>query len=553
MLLKLHITNYAIIHQLEIDFAKGFNIITGETGAGKSILLGALSLILGDRADAATLLNKENKCIVEGIFVTTKKNEALLNIFAEQDIELDDQIIIRREIATNGKSRAFVNDTPVTLNILKSISSRLVDLHQQFDTLELGEVAFQREVVDAIAGTQTLLTQYQTEYKQYSKLKKELAKLEQQQLNNTKELDYNTYQYNELAEAKLQPNQIENWEQQLKVLNNAEHIKATLLQITSTLTNSEQPIVPQLKQLVSVLKSICTLHNDLPELQNRLLATTIELDDIAATLEQVNDGLVYDADTIETLTDSVNSANKLLKKHNVKSTDDLLAIQAQLEQSIQQVQGITTDITQKQNELKQLQKNIAQQANTLHTKRVAHCEPIAAKINKLLHQVGMPNAVLKIDCTQHDYNEYGNSHIEFLFDANRTNKYEPLRKVASGGELSRLMLCIKSLVAGAMQLPVLIFDEIDTGISGEAAKQVGIIMSQLAQQHQVLCITHQAQIAAKATAHYFVYKSVTNNNITTAIKLLTKAEQITTIAQMLSGEKPTDAALENAKEMVANN
>ncbi len=552
MLQHLHITNYAIISEVEINFANGFTIITGETGAGKSILLGALSLILGDRADASTLLNKEKKCVIEGTFKTTKSNTAFNQLLQELDLEQDGEVIIRREITATGKSRAFINDTPVNLSQLKTISSLLVDLHQQFDTLELAEQDFQRAVVDAMARQENSLKQYQDTFKQLTALKKEIEQLENEQAAANKTYDYNKFLYEELAEINLQPNELENLEEEVKLLTNAESIKATLLQATHQLTDGETPIVQQLKQIQQTIRSIATLHKGIGELQNRLQATTIELDDIAGELEQINDSVILDNERIEVVNDRINIGYKLLKKHGVQTTDELIAIREALDSKLLLVSNATELIKVKQKEINTVEKKALELAQLIHRERVKLSEPLSKKITQLLAQVGMPNAILKIEVKEIAMNALGCSSIDFLFDANKSGRFEPIRKVASGGELSRLMLCIKSLVANAMQLPVLIFDEIDTGISGEAARQVGLIMSDLAKQHQVICITHQAQIAAKATTHFFVYKAIEKNAITTGIKTLTQEERITTIAQMLSGEKPTAAALQNAREMVGN-
>jgi DNA repair protein RecN (Recombination protein N) len=552
VLQKLHIINYAIITEVEIDFTKGFNIITGETGAGKSILLGALSLILGDRADVTSLLIKDKKCVIEGVFTKPAHLKKIITLLEENEIELEEEIIIRREISPNGKSRAFINDTPTTVTVLKKISAQLVDLHQQFDNLELGEQSFQREVVDSIAKNDTILVPYQKLYKTYNTLKKEIELLIQQQADENKTYDYNKFLYDELAEANLQPDEIENLEGELKLLNNVEHIKTTIDQITNAINNNDEPILQQLKQLHHSLKSISHLHKNIETLHTRLQACIIELDDVAAELEQTNDTVNFDAEKIETITDKINVGNKLLKKHNVQNTEQLLHIQIALESKLLQLTNATDNIESKKKELEKVHKEATILAEQLHQSRLKTATPVAQKINTLLKQIGMPNAAIKIDVNTTALNENGSSSIEFLFDANKSNRFEPVAKVASGGELSRLMLCIKSLVAEAMQLPVLIFDEIDTGISGEAARQVGIIMSELSTHHQVLCITHQAQIAAKANTHYFVYKSIEKNSITTGIKILNQEERITTIAQMLSGEKPTAAALQNAREMVAN-
>jgi DNA repair protein RecN (Recombination protein N) len=552
VLQHLHITNYAIISEVDINFTNGFTIITGETGAGKSILLGALSLILGDRADASTLLNKEKKCVIEGIFKTPQNNTPFTNLLQEMDLEQDVEMIIRREIAATGKSRAFINDTPVNLSQLKAVSSLLVDLHQQFDTLELGEQDFQRAVVDAMAKQDSSVKQYQDIFKQLTFLRKEIEQLQNQQAEANKTYDYNKFLYEELAEINLKPNELESLEEEVKLLSNAENIKATLLQATHQLTDGETPVVQQLKQIQQTIRNIATLHKGIGELQNRLQASTIELDDIASELEQINDSVSLDNERIEVVNDRINMGYKLLKKHNVQTTDELIAIKETLDRKLLVVSNATELIKAKEKEISVVEKKALEQAQMIHKERVKASEPLAKKVTQLLAQVGMPNAILKIEVKEIVMNALGCSSIDFLFDANKSGRFEPIRKVASGGELSRLMLCIKSLVANAMQLPVLIFDEIDTGISGEAARQVGLIMSDLAKQHQVICITHQAQIAAKATTHFFVYKAIEKNAITTGIKTLTQEERITTIAQMLSGEKPTAAALQNAREMVGN-
>jgi DNA repair protein RecN (Recombination protein N) len=552
VLQKLHITNYAIIQEVTIDFTNGFTIITGETGAGKSILLGALSLILGDRADATTLLNTEKKCIVEGIFKTPLHNKSFAALLQELDIEKEAEIIIRREIAPTGKSRAFINDSPVNLSQLRAVSSLLVDLHQQFDTLELGEQDFQRAVVDAMAKQEEPLKKYQEVFKQVMLLKKEIEQLQKEQAEANKTYDYNKFLYEELAEINLQPSELEQLEEELKLLSNAENIKGTLLQMTNLLTDGETPLVQQLKQLQQSSKGIAAMHKGISLLHDRLKAATIELDDIASELEQINDSVSLDNERIEVVNDRINIGYKLLKKHNVQTTDELIAIKETLDSKLLLVSNATELIKVKEKEINTVEKKAVEQAQLIHTERVKASEPLAKKITQLLAQVGMPNAILKVELKESALNQYGASSIDFLFDANKSGRFEPIRKVASGGELSRLMLCIKSLVAHAMQLPVLIFDEIDTGISGEAARQVGLIMNDLAKQHQVICITHQAQIAAKATTHFFVYKAIEKNAITTGIKTLTQEERITTIAQMLSGEKPTTAALQNAREMVGN-
>ena len=554
MLQKLHIQNYAIIDEISIDFSGKLNIITGETGAGKSILMGALSLILGDRADSTVLLNREKKCIIEGYFrIAGKKN--IQDFFAAHDLDTEDELVIRREIGANGKSRAFVNDTPVNLEQLRQLSVMLVDLHQQFDTLALGDTGFQREVLDALAGNAALLQQYQLVYQQWQQGNKALVVLQEQKTQFTAVYDYNKFLYDELEEAAFKENELEDLDAELKLLSNAEGIKAALSAVSYELEEGEQPVVQQLKRLLHQLQPFVAYHTALPDVLQRLQSAQIELTDIAGEIAHLNDHVQYDPKHIEQISERIAIGYKLLKKHIVKNTGELLQVQSQLSEKLQAVLNIDEAIAAKEKETAALFTAAQEKAAQLSKNRKKQVKPLEEKVNALLQQVGMPNAKLKADLQSlaaTALNEYGADRIDFLFDANKSNRFEPIRKVASGGELSRLMLCIKSLVAQSLDLPTLIFDEIDTGISGEAAKQVGIIMKALAAQRQVIAITHQPQIAGKADAHFFVYKEIKADAIKTNIRLLTQDERITTIARMLSGEKPTAAALENAREMLMN-
>jgi DNA repair protein RecN (Recombination protein N) len=559
MLQKLHIQNYAIIDEIDIDFNSQLNVITGETGAGKSILMGALSLILGQRADSSALQNRQKKCVVEGLFFI--KGQKQINLFLkEYDLEADDELVIRREIAVNGKSRSFVNDTPVTLQQLQVLSSSLVDLHQQFDTLSLGDSDFQRQVVDALAVNSNLLQQYQDKFHQLKIVRKELEELKAQKNQFTKEYDYNKFLFNELDEIGLKENELEEADKELKLLGNTEGIKSALQNVSATLNEGEQPMVQQLKTLVHQLQNFAAYHAQLPVLLQRLQSVQIELDDIAGEMDQLNNQVHYDPERIQQLSDRISQGYKLLKKHGLRDTRELLQLKDTLEEKLQAVLNIDDAIAAKEKSAEQLHGEASGFAGKLSIARKKQIRPLEEQVNTLLKQVGMPNARLKVSLLQAEQlNEYGIDLVEFLFDANqpagqaeKNNKFEPIRKVASGGELSRLMLCIKSLVVKSLDLPTLIFDEIDSGISGEAAKQVGIIMKAIATERQVICITHQPQIAGKGNAHFFVYKEIKENAIKTNIRLLTREERITTIAKMLSGEKPTAAALENAREMVMN-
>jgi len=550
MIQKLHIQNYAIIDVLSIDFSGRMNVITGETGAGKSILMGALSLILGDRADTAVLLEKDKKCYVEGTF--TLAGAAVLAFLKENDLDGEEEIVIRREIAPSGKSRAFINDTPVNLEQLRKLSSQLVDLHRQFDTLELGESDFQREVLDALAGQAVLLEKYQTVYRSWQAAGRELAKLQEQKAQFNKEVDYNKFLFDELNDAGLRAGELEDLEQELKLLNNSEGIKTALSKIYYELKEGEQPMVQQLKTLQHSLHNFSSFHPELPLLSERMLSVQIELQDIAGEVERINDHINYDPRKIEEINERLSAGYKLLKKHGVQTTAELLALRDQLEDKLRASLNVDESIAAREKEVASLLAEAKKQALVLSKNRQAQATPLEEQVNKLLRQVGMPNARLKVQLQPTELQAAGTDAIEFLFDANKSNRFEPIRKVASGGELSRLMLCIKSLVAESIDLPTLIFDEIDTGISGEAARQVGVILKNLSRKRQVICITHQPQIAGKADAHYFVFKDAKGKHIKTSVRLLTQDERITAIAQMLGGEKPTAAALENARELVMN-
>ncbi|TWW02014.1 DNA repair protein RecN [Chitinophaga pinensis] len=548
MLQKLTIKNYAIIDHLEVDFSGNLNVITGETGAGKSIVLGALSLILGERADPGMLLDKGSKCVIEGIFKVRKSQVAAF--FQEHELDMEDQLIIRREISAAGKSRAFVNDTPVNLGQLTELSQYLVDLHQQFDTLELEKSDFQREVLDALVNQPAVMQQYQQQYQRYSQIQRQLKQLQDQRDNANKELDYNKFLLDELSDASFAPNEIEDLDAELKVLSHAEEIRNTLSRVYFQLNEDEQPILQQLKQIQSSVQGLASYHKDAPAVAQRLQSVYVDLQDISSEIGHMNDQVQFDGARIEQVNERVSLGYKLLKKHGVQNTAELLVIQEKLTQSVEGVLNLDEKLAGLEAEIATLQAALQKLAETITAARVKAAEPFEKKVNALLAQVGMPNARLKAAITPGALNPYGQDTIEFLFDANKSGQFAPIRKVASGGELSRLMLCIKSLVARSVALPTLIFDEIDTGISGEAARQVSFIMEDMARGHQIICITHQPQIAGKADAHYFVFKDARDGKITTNVRLLTREERINKIAQMLSGEKPTAAALENARELV---
>lgn len=559
MLRTLHIENYAIIDILHMDLSASFNVITGETGAGKSIIVGALGLILGERADSAVLVNKERKCIVEGVFEVGERKD-VSDFLRENDLDGGDELVLRREIGTNGKSRAFINDTPVNLSQLQTVSRLLVDLHQQFDTYELGHTGFQREVLDALANQLPLVDKYNQQYREWQQVRHSLDELRATKQVIEKEADYNRFQANELDEAGFKENEIEDAEADLKMLGSAEGIKSALTRVYHDLQESESPVVQQLKTLQNQLASYADVHPGIAAVIERLHSSQVELQDIADEVDRISDHVKYDPAKIEQLNERVSTGYRLFKKHGANSTAELLDVQRVLQEKLDAVLNVDSQIMEKEGLAESLKQKAKELAEKISAARKKQIKPFETNVNRLLSQVGMPNARLKVEQVMlAEPGAGGSDEISFLFNANtpagqdaKGVGFQPVHKVASGGELSRLMLCIKSLVAQSIDLPTMIFDEIDTGISGEAARQVGIIMKDLAASRQMICITHQPQIAGKADAHFFVYKEIINDAVKTNIRRLSTEERITAIAKMLSGEKPTAAAMENAREMVSN-
>lgn len=553
MLQRLSINNYAIIDKLEVQPAAGLNIVTGETGAGKSIILGALSLILGDRADTSVLINKEEKCIVEAVFDVTG-NEAFTQVLREEDLDVDDQCIIRREINTSGKSRAFVNDTPVKLNVLNQLTSLLVDLHQQFDHLALDNSHFQMDVLDAVGGNNTLRKEYKSHFHIYSNLERELEQLKAKKADWQKEADFKQFLLDELVEVTFKEDEIENAEQRLKQLNNAEHIMQVLQEAIYKLYQGEQPVASSVKRIVQQLEEISAVLQDAGPLASRLNSVYIELQDIVAELESVTDSITVDEEQQQIMQERVDAGYKLLKKHAVKTTNELLAIQHQLEDELKDSLDLDDTIKKKEQEKDRTYKQLLEVAEKLSDKRKKIAKTFAGEVNKLLSLVGMPNALFTIVFNKLSRPvSLGIDEVGFYLDANKSGQQLPIHKAASGGEMSRIMLCIKSLTAKAMHLPTLIFDEVDTGISGEAAKQVGVLLKGLSEYHQVMCITHQPQVAAKAAVHMYVYKEAdSEGRIKTRLRKLDIEERVTAIAKMIGGEDPGAAAMQNAKELVAS-
>lgn len=553
MLLRLFIQNYAIIDELEIGFSAKFSAITGETGAGKSILMGALGLILGERADASVLGNKEKKLIVEGQFDVRQK-KAVQDWLSREELDQEGALIIRREIAVAGKSRAFVNDTPVTLLQLQQLCSLLVDLHQQFDTLDLEETGFQRQVLDALAGQFSLLEEYREQYRSLQQLRQDLTALTEQKRMLQAQADYDRFQLEELDEAAFVGGELETAAAALKTLSHAESIRSTLQHLSLALLTGEEALLSSLKSLINELAAQKEFHAELPLLEERLRSSYVEIQDVARDIERLSEKVQSDPLRIAQLNDRLSLGYRLCKKHQIATTDELLLLQQALREKCKAVIDIDQELHIKQRKTQETEQKAMQLATQLSVARKKQIAPLEKKVNTLLKQVGMPAAQLQVQVTSGALGRDGLDEVAFLFDANRSGQFMPLRKVASGGELSRLMLCIKSLVAASLDLPTMIFDEIDTGISGEAAKQVGLLLGELAANRQVICITHQPQIAGKAQSHFFVYKQLEGEGLSAAItriKLLKKEERVEVMARMLGGDQPSAAALANAREMLS--
>mgnify|MGYP003582656161 FL=1 len=551
MLQKLLIRNYAIIDELTITFDEHLNVITGETGAGKSIILGALSLILGERADTSVLINVAEKCVVEAHFDTAKL-KTFNQLLQEHELDAETVTIIRREISTSGKSRAFVNDTPVTLSVLNELTSTLVDLHRQFDNRSLDDSQFMYAALDAVAETQDAADKYSNAYDAFKALQRRVHQIEQEQASWQKEADYNQFLFEELEAANFREQELEELEVQLKQLSNAELIRNTLTESNIILSEGEQPLTTELRRLTQQIQQLTTVFPAAEALAVRLNSTYEELKDIAQELSHLQDGVDLDPEQLAEMQTRLDLGNRLLKKHGVSDTQALREIHQQLATTIAQQQNADTTLAQLKAEQEQAEADLNAQAAVLLERRLAKAGSFAEDINKLLHLIGMPNAVLQIvlEPTDH-FTPYGKDRIQYLLDANKSGKFAPVQKAASGGELSRIMLSIKTLTAKALQLPTLIFDEVDTGISGEAAKQVGVLLRSLGQYHQVMCITHQPQVAGKGNCHFYVYKQQEDGSVKTRIRQLNTEERIHLIAQMIGGEEPSEAALSNARELVS--
>lgn len=548
MLTNLQIQNYALIEALQLQPHQALNIITGETGAGKSIMLGAIGLLLGNRADLKVLFNPDEKCIIEGTFLVCSYN--LKELFESLDLDYGDTATIRREISPNGKSRAFINDTPVNLETLKTVGGRLLDIHSQHDNLLLGSMQYQLYVVDAFADNKDLLTDYQLTYTAYNRIKNQYQKLQSEYANYQKEYDYNNFLLDELSKANIKAEELEELENELNLLERAEEVKTKLNRIGDYLANSEQAINDELKSMVSSLNQIADLSKDFETLRDRLESCVIELQDIASEINQEQDKIEFNPERIEEVQSRLSLLYHFLQKHQVKKLIDLLQIQADLQEKVNKVLNFDDEISQIKTQLAETQVVLMEKAHKLSKARQEVFETIESELKVLLIDLGMPNAVIKIQQTVVEPNPEGIDQVAFLFSANKGVAPQEISKVASGGEFSRLMLSIKYILAGKTALSTIIFDEIDTGISGEIALKMGKMFRIMSQKHQIIAISHLHQIAAKGDHHYFVYKDDQSERTISRIRQLNEQERIQEIAKMISGNTPSESAILSAKELL---
>lgn len=549
MIKSLHIRNYAIIEELEIDFSRGLTIITGETGAGKSILLGALGLVMGKRADIKSLYNLEDKCVVEGFFEVGMYN--LKPFFEENDLDYDDRLVIRREITPAGKSRAFVNDTPVTLDILQALSSTLIDLHQQFDNLDIHQVSFQLRLLDALAENKKLLADYQGRYASYQESRRRLAELRRRSESAAKELDFLSFQLEEFRAAALKAGEQEVLEEELNRLSNAEDIKRTLATAFQQLSESEVSVMGQIGEINQGLGQVRRFDARIERLYERLGAIMEELKDMAKEFENIGEESEYDPERIMAVQQRLDMVYRLQKKHQANTVEELLGIQEKLEQQLGAIGDLSNEIATLEQQVRQQEQELLVLAGELSTRRHSVVAGFENKVENMLAELGMEYARLKAEFTRlEELGPTGFDEVNFLFAANKGSRLQSIRDVASGGELSRLTLVVKSLVASAIPLPTLIFDEIDTGVSGDVALKMGNILRKLSNGHQVVSITHSPQIASKGNMHYFVYKRIKEDRTITEVRNLAPEERITAIATMLSQSPPSESAIRNAMELL---
>jgi DNA repair protein RecN (Recombination protein N) len=549
LLVSISIKNYALINELHIDFSSGLSIITGETGAGKSILLGALGLVLGNRADSSSLKNTTTKCVVEAIISIDTYN--LQDFFETEDIDYESNTILRREILPSGKSRAFVNDTPVTLLVLTALRARLIDIHSQHQTLQVSDQKFQFQLMDAVANNESKLASYKSGLASYTKEKKRLEEIQLTQREASLQYDYNSHLYNELLEAKLLEDEQELLEEKLDKINNVEEIKQNLSEALQLTTDENIGIQNLLFSLEQKLAKIASYSGEYQELLDRISSVKIESDDIIGEIETAYESVDFNPTEAEQLNDRLQLIYNLQKKHYVNSISELLTIQSELFKKVNTVENAEQSLLDQETIVKGIANKLDAVALKISDARSKIILKLSKQLADILADLGMPHARFQIKNTlSENYYKNGKDSLEFLFSANKGGQYGELKKVASGGELSRVMLAIKKILSENSQLPTIIFDEIDSGVSGEISNKMAHIMSQMSQKMQVITITHLPQIAAKGNQHYKVFKEEVNNITTTNLKQLSEDERIVEIAEMLSGKNISDSALTHAKELL---
>lgn len=549
MLQSLLIKNYALIESLEINFSTNFSIITGETGAGKSILLGALGLVLGNRADLSSLKNKEEKCIIESHF--SIKNYNLHHLFEKLDLDYDDNTIIRREILPSGKSRAFVNDSPVNLQELQELGVFLIDIHSQFQTRDIINEEYQINLLDKVANNHTLLLEYQTELKQYKSLQSDLKKLLAEKEILAKEQEYNLFLFEELERAKLTSGEQETLEQEAEKLNNIEFIKENLGKILAVSNQEEIGLLANLNEVKNSLQKIASVSKEFNDLYERITVSLIEIEDIIAENESQAEKLIDDPSQTEFINQKLQTIYDLQKKHQVNSIEELLNIQENLEQKVVKFDDIDSWLKKLEIKIDSSKEILNKLAVQLTDAREKSAKVFVTKITQIITQLGMPDVQFEFEMLPlESYSKFGKDQVNLLFSANKGSKLEPIKKVASGGEMSRIMLSIKAVLTSYSKLPTIIFDEIDTGVSGEIALKMAEIMKEMSHSMQVFAITHLPQIASKGNQHYKVFKTTQNNITLSEIKLLSENERVVEIAEMLSGKDISESAINHAKALL---
>ena len=549
MLTALSIKNYALIDDLKVDFPEGFIIITGETGSGKSIMLDALSLILGKRADMSALRNKEEKCIIEAEF--SLQNYEFQPLFQELDIDYDPQTIIRREILPSGKSRAFVNDVPATLEVLSRLGQVLVDIHSQHQTLALSDTSFQFAIIDAMANDKSLLTEYVQLHQLLKKEQKKLEELIEFQKNAKKEYDYNLHQLKELKSATLEEGILEELEESYEEASNIEDIKENVSESLYLLNDENIGILNNLRELKCSFSSLTEYKQLYRDLYERIESAFLELEDLASEISDIDESIEADPDNLEQISKQLNKIYSLQKKHSVATVEELIAIQQELEEAVSKTESVDIDLNKQKKIVEEQYTATLKKANQLHKAREKVIPALDKKLTNFMHELGMPNGRFSITLTATDtFFANGNDELSFLFSANKGGDFGQLKKVASGGELSRIMLAVKAIMAEHTALPTIMFDEIDTGVSGEISQKMGDIMKQMSQNRQVFAITHLPQIAAKGAYHFKVFKEDSKGKTTTHLKLLTEEERITELSEMLEGKNSGASARNHAIELL---